>query len=115
MKRVLVSLKKTMVSALAFVMAASLAMPMPAMAAATKDETQTETTQQENTTGNTAADGQTEAAKPITAEIKITNYTNSRTDAETVSGLVISDIEAPAAGKPLDQKAQVTTVVSSDL
>ena len=75
MKRVLVSLKKTMVSALAFVMAASLAMPMPAMAAATKDETQTETTQQENTTGNTAADGQTEAAKPITAEIKITNYT----------------------------------------
>ena len=43
MKRVLVSLKKTMVSALAFVMAASLAMPMPAMAAATKDETQTET------------------------------------------------------------------------
>ena len=92
MRSKLISLKKALFGSMAFVMAATLAAPASTVLAA-EIETQ-------------AAESDTAVRE---ATLKVTNRTTGRPDAMTVKEPVVSDIEAPEAGKRLDDKALVTT------
>ena len=100
MKSKLIRLKKALFGGMAFVMAATLVSPASAALAA-EVETQTEAKE----TGASAA----EAAELRETNLRVANHTAGRSGAMTVKEPVVSDIEAPEAGKPLDDKALVTT------
>ena len=117
MKSKLIRLKKALFGGMAFVMAATLVSPASAALAA-EVETQTEAEEAAADTGKSTADtadttagSQTaaEAAELREMNLKVTNRTTGRPGAMTVKAPVVSDIEAPEAGKRLDDKALVTT------
>lgn len=102
---------------MAFVMAATLVSPASAALAA-EVETQTAAEEAAADTGKSTADAADTAAGAQTADkaaelreinLKVTNRTTGRPGAMTVKEPVVSDIEAPEAGKRLDDKALVTT------
>ena len=99
MNKILRYLKKASFGTMAFILAASLAVPAPALAAETKAETE----------ASAQVDQDTSAQADQETVVHIGNHTTDRTDAMTVSDPVISDIQAPEAGKTLDEKALVTT------
>ena len=96
MHKLLRYVKKASCGAMALILAASLALPAPALAAETKAGTET-----------SAQPDQDAAAKETV--VYVDNHTADRTGAMTVSDPLISDIQAPEAGKTLDEKALVTT------
>ena len=120
MRSKLISLKKALFGSMAFVMAATLVSPASAALAA-EVETQTEAEEAAADTGKSTADtadtadttagSQTaaEAAELREMNLKVTNRTTGRPGAMTVKEPVVSGIEAPEAGKRLDDKALVTT------
>ena len=120
MRNKLISLKKALFGSMAFVMAATLVSPASAALAA-EVETQTAAEEAAADTGKSAADSadtadtaagaQTadKAAELREMNLKVTNRTTGRPGAMTVKEPVVSDIEAPEAGKRLDDKALVTT------
>ena len=117
MRSKLISLKKALFRSMAFVMAATLVSPASAALAA-EVETQTAAEEAAADTGKSTADAadaavgaQTaaEAAELREMNLKVTNRTTGRPGAMTVKEPVVSDIEAPEAGKRLDDKALVTT------
>ena len=117
MRNKLISLKKALFGGMAFVMAATLVSPASAALAA-KVETQTAAEEAAADTGKSTADAADTAAGAQTAaeaaelremNLKVTNRTTGRSGAMTVKEPVVSDIEAPEAGKRLDDKALVTT------
>lgn len=117
MRNKLISLKKALFGSMAFVMAATLVSPASAALAA-EVETQTAAEEAAADTGKSTADAADTAAGAQTAaeaaelremNLKVTNRTTGRPGAMTVKEPVVSDIEAPEAGKRLDDKALVTT------
>ena len=117
MRNKLISLKKALFGGMAFVMAATLVSPASAALAA-EVETQTAAEEAAADTGKSTADAADTAAGAQTAaeaaelremNLKVTNRTTGRPGAMTVKEPVVSDIEAPEAGKRLDDKALVTT------
>ena len=117
MRSKLISLKKALFGSMAFVMAATLVSPASAALAA-EVETQTAAEEAAADTGKSTADAADTAAGAQTAaeaaelremNLKVTNRTTGRPGAMTVKEPVVSDIEAPEAGKRLDDKALVTT------
>ncbi|MCR5811092.1 MAG: hypothetical protein K6G34_06825 [Lachnospiraceae bacterium] len=121
MRSKLISLKKALFGSMAFVMAATLVSPASAALAA-EVETQTEAEEAAADTGKSTADtadtadtaaGAQKADESDTAvremNLKVTNRTTGRSGATIVKDPVVSDIEAPEAGKRLDDKALVTT------
>lgn len=120
MRSKLISLKKALFGSMAFVMAATLVSPASAALAA-EVETQTSAEEAAADTGKStadAADAADTAAGAQTADkaaelreinLKVANRTTGRPGAMTVKEPVVSDIEAPEAGKRLDDKALVTT------
>ena len=117
MRNKLISLKKALFGGMAFVMAATLVSPASAALAA-KVETQTAAEEAAADTGKSTADAADTAAGAQTAaeaaelremNLKVTNRTTGRSGAMTVKEPVVSGIEAPEAGKRLDDKALVTT------
>ena len=117
MRNKLISLKKALFGGMAFVMAATLVSPASAALAA-EVETQTAAEEAAADTGKSTADAADTAAGAQTAaeaaelremNLKVTNRTTGRSGAMTVKEPVVSDIEAPEAGKRLDDKALVTT------
>ena len=117
MRNKLISLKKALFGGMAFVMAATLVSPASAALAA-EVETQTAAEEAAADTGKSTADAADTAAGAQTAaeaaelremNLKVTNRTTGRPGAMTVKEPVVSDIEAPEAGKCLDDKALVTT------
>ena len=117
MRSKLISLKKALFRSMAFVMAATLVSPASAALAA-EVETQTAAEEAAADTGKSTADAADAAAGAQTAaeaaelremNLKVTNRTTGRPGAMTVKEPVVSDIEAPEAGKCLDDKALVTT------
>ena len=123
MRSKLISLKKALFGGMAFVMAATLVAPASPVLAA-EIETQTEASESGaqaqtdigKSTADTAASSQAAGAQAAESDtavreatLKVTNRTTGRSDAMTVKEPVVSDIEAPEAGKRLDDKALVTT------
>ncbi len=123
MRNKLISLKKALFGGMAFVMAATLVAPASPVLAA-EIETQTEASESGaqaqtdigKSTADTAASSQAAGAQAAESDtavreatLKVTNRTTGRPDAMTVKEPVVSDIEAPEAGKRLDDKALVTT------
>ena len=127
MRNKLISLKKALFGGMAFVMAATLVAPASTVLAA-EVETQTEASESgaqtqtdagksaADTAADTAASSQAAGAQAAESDtavreatLKVTNRTTGRPDAMTVKDPVVSDIEAPEAGKRLDDKALVTT------
>ena len=123
MKSKLIRLKKALFGGMAFVMAATLVAPASPVLAA-EIETQTEASESGaqaqtdigKSTADTAASSQAAGAQAAESDtavreatLKVTNRTTGRSDAMTVKEPVVSDIEAPEAGKRLDDKALVTT------
>ena len=115
MKQNLINIKKALFGGMAFIMAATLAVPAPAALAA-ENEAQTEA---EETSAESAAQAAADENKTQTADsdkavretnLSLTNHTTGRSDAMTVTAPVISNIEAPKAGMRLDDKALVTTL-----
>ncbi|MBQ8329458.1 MAG: hypothetical protein IJX83_07525 [Lachnospiraceae bacterium] len=123
MRNKLISLKKALFGGMAFVMAATLVAPAsPVLAAEIGTQTEaSESGAQAQTdigksTADTAASSQAAGAQAAESDtavreatLKVTNRTTGRPDAMTVKEPVVSDIEAPEAGKRLDDKALVTT------
>ena len=118
MRSKLISLKKALFGSMAFVMAATLAAPASTVLAA-EVETQAEAEEAAADTGKSAADTADAAAGAQKTDesdtavremnLKVTNRTAGRSGATIVKDPVVSDIEAPEAGKRLDDKALVTT------
>ena len=137
MKRKLISIKRALFGGMAFVMAVTLVAPAQTAFATETDaqtevdtqaeigaqtepdtqaeiDAQTETGAQTETDAKAAAEGNrtqtSDSEKTLReARLKLRNRTTGRADAMTVTKPVISDIEAPEAGKRLDDKALVTT------